>query len=142
LRANIHIFFEVFFPNNLAAVLTLHPQALGADRLLARGLQLTGLPLEPSHRGLSNFVIRNWVILKARKPSITQLQITQLCDQYSIPLCAMTPFAYAFFTWRIYVTVSAISTIVGWALRPVKITCTMFGFFFKLSVTFAGSSMP
>src|SRR5208282_3213057 len=43
-----------------------------------------------------------------------------LGTQYSIPLCAITPFSYACFTCRISVTVSAASTIVGCAFLPVK----------------------
>src|SRR5882762_5923308 len=49
LRADVEIVFEVLLPDNLAAFVTLHPQALGAYFLLARSVQLTGLSLEPSH---------------------------------------------------------------------------------------------
>src|SRR5689334_22825836 len=62
--------------------------------------------------------------------------------QYSIPRCAITPFSYACFTCFISVTVSAISTMLGWALRPVRITWTIGGFCLSVSTTFAGSSMP
>ena len=77
-----------------------------------------------------------------RKQLGTEYRVLSTSLQYSIPLCAITPFSYACFSCCITVTVSATSTIVGCAFRPVKITCTISGFFFRLSTTFAGSSMP
>jgi len=38
LRANIQVLFKIFFPNDLTAALTLHPQAFGANFLFARGV--------------------------------------------------------------------------------------------------------
>jgi hypothetical protein len=52
--ANVQIIFQIFFPDDLPAMLTLYPQALGPDFLFARGIQFAGLSLEPRHK---NFVI-------------------------------------------------------------------------------------
>jgi hypothetical protein len=49
LGANIQIFFDVFFPDDLAAVLTFDPQTFGADILLPRIVHFAGLSFEPSH---------------------------------------------------------------------------------------------
>jgi hypothetical protein len=50
LGADVEILFEVLFPDNLAAAVTLHPQAFGADFLFAGSVKFAGLSLEPSHR--------------------------------------------------------------------------------------------
>ncbi len=49
LGTNVEVVFKVFFPDDLAAAVTLHPQAFGANFLFARAVQLTGLAFEPSH---------------------------------------------------------------------------------------------
>src|SRR4029077_516495 len=49
LGADVQVVFEVFFPDDLPAILTLHPQPFGANFLFARSIQLTGLSLEPRH---------------------------------------------------------------------------------------------
>src|SRR5258708_40144293 len=57
LRADVEIVFEVLLPDNLAAFVTLHPQALGAYLLLARSVSLAGLSLEPCHKNSSQFPV-------------------------------------------------------------------------------------
>ncbi len=116
------------------------------DVLLPRSVQLAGFAFKPSHKNSSQYsVLGTQFKLEAATACrflSTEYWVLRTGCQYSIPLCAITPFSYACFTWRISVTVSAASTIVGCAFRPVKMTCTISGFFFRLSTTFAGSSMP
>ena len=50
LGTDVEVLFQVFLPDDLPAVLTLYPQALGADFLLARGIQFAGLSFEPRHK--------------------------------------------------------------------------------------------
>jgi hypothetical protein len=57
LGANILVLLQIFFPDDLAATLTLHPQAFGADILFARSVQLAGLSSEPSHENLSGDLV-------------------------------------------------------------------------------------
>ena len=49
-RTDVQIVFQVLLPNNLPAVLAFDPQPLGADLLLAGGIQFSGLALKPSHK--------------------------------------------------------------------------------------------
>src|SRR5437764_7193336 len=64
LRTHLHVFFEIFLPDDLAALFTLHPQSFGANFLFARGVQLRRFALKPSHRGCSNWVIESLRDLK------------------------------------------------------------------------------
>jgi hypothetical protein len=50
LRADIQIVFQVLLPDDLPAVVALHPQPLRANLLLARSIQLAGLSSKPSHK--------------------------------------------------------------------------------------------
>src|SRR6185312_4601473 len=59
LGADVQVLFKIFFPDDLAAILTLYPQAFSADFFLARTFQLTGLAFEPGH-GISDFRIWLW----------------------------------------------------------------------------------
>src|SRR5882757_6392006 len=49
LGADVVIFFQIFFPDDLPALVALDPQTFRADFLLARSVQLTGLALKPCH---------------------------------------------------------------------------------------------
>ena len=49
IRDSVQILFQIFLPDNLPAVLTLHPQPFGTNRLLARSVEFPGFALEPSH---------------------------------------------------------------------------------------------
>jgi hypothetical protein len=61
LRTNVQVFFQIFFPNNLPATLTLYPKTLGANFLRAGSVQFPGLSFEPSHKNrvVSKFGNRN-----------------------------------------------------------------------------------
>jgi hypothetical protein len=53
--ANIETGFQIFLPDDLAAVLTLEPQAFGADALFAvigLGRTVGFVAFEPGHQGL------------------------------------------------------------------------------------------
>jgi hypothetical protein len=60
LRADIKIVFKIFFPDNLPAVVTLHPQTLGAHLFLARSVKLAGLSFKPSHKKQWSVIVRRW----------------------------------------------------------------------------------
>jgi hypothetical protein len=49
LGTNVKILFKIFLPNDLATIFTLNPEPLGTDFLLPRGIELSGLTLEPGH---------------------------------------------------------------------------------------------
>src|SRR5581483_5369794 len=49
LRADVPVILEFLLPDDLPAAVTLHPQPFRANFLFARGVQFTGLPLEPRH---------------------------------------------------------------------------------------------
>src|SRR5262249_8499566 len=49
LWANVQVFFEVLFPDDLTAALALHPQPFGPDFLLARSIQIARLSFKPGH---------------------------------------------------------------------------------------------
>jgi hypothetical protein len=57
--ADVQIVFQVLFPDDLPAVLTLYPQSLGADFLFARSIELAGLSFEPNHLMIANRQITN-----------------------------------------------------------------------------------
>src|SRR5712671_5281255 len=62
LRADVLIFFNILFPDNLPALVTLNPQTFRADFLLARSVQLTGLPLKPCHKTSRwSLVVSRWL---------------------------------------------------------------------------------
>jgi hypothetical protein len=50
LRTHVHILFQILLPDDLPAVLTLHPQPFGLDALLSRSVELAGFAFEPSHK--------------------------------------------------------------------------------------------
>src|SRR5258706_7192665 len=106
-RTHVQILFQVFFPDDRPAALTLHPQAFGANSLLPRRLEFPGFTLEPSHKVSCQYQV------PCTESSRTLFSVPG--TQYSIPFCAITPFSYACFTCRISVTVSAASTNVGCA---------------------------
>src|SRR5437764_9431314 len=54
-RADVPVGVEILLPDDLAAIVALDPQALGADALLRRGLDLVIFALEPGHRSVSRF---------------------------------------------------------------------------------------
>ena len=93
LRADVEVFFQVFFPDDLAALFALHPKPFGLDLLLARSIQFLRLPLEPRHRSFS---------VPGCQFSIVSAETDgQLCGtsgsdsllrQYSMPRCAWMPF--------------------------------------------------
>jgi hypothetical protein len=47
---DVEVLFQIFLPDDLAATLTLHPQAFGADLFLARGVEFGGFAFKPSHK--------------------------------------------------------------------------------------------
>jgi hypothetical protein len=48
-RTNVQIFFQLFFPNDLAAIFTPRPKTLGADVLFFTLFQFRRFPLKPAH---------------------------------------------------------------------------------------------
>ena len=49
LWADVEVVLEIFFPDDLATVVTLHPETFGAHLALAGGVEFTGLAFEPCH---------------------------------------------------------------------------------------------
>ena len=48
-RADVEIVLQILLPDDLAAAVTLHPEAFGAHLLFARSVEFTGLAFEPGH---------------------------------------------------------------------------------------------
>jgi len=67
-RADVQILFEIFLPDDLAALVALHPQSFGADFFLARSVELTGLAFEPSHKA----------VLSSQFPVLSKIPVRQL----------------------------------------------------------------
>ena len=57
LRTDVHVLFQILLPDDLPAVLTLHPQPFGADFFLARSVQLTGFAFKPSHKNSCQYPV-------------------------------------------------------------------------------------
>src|SRR5438309_1402830 len=95
LRTHVQVLFQVLLPDNLPAAVALYPQPFGADFLLARGIQFAGLSFEPSHKNIADWVMLT-VDQEPERPDLgwwaqpSTINIALL--QYSIPLCAITPF--------------------------------------------------
>src|SRR3984893_19572155 len=60
LGADVEVLLQVLFQDALPASVTLHPQPLGAHLALARGVQLTGLSLEPGHSSRASSAVGHW----------------------------------------------------------------------------------
>src|SRR6185312_312901 len=60
LGADIEVLRQVLLPDNLAALVALHPQALGAHFLFARGVQLSAFALKPSHKNQLSVASGQW----------------------------------------------------------------------------------
>src|SRR5580700_7735175 len=98
LGANLQIVFQVFLPDDLPATVTLHPQPLGTDFLLARGIQLAGFSFEPGH----DLVVSTQFPVAPSRPSRRRalsgafqspyLPVPQLSDGRSAPSRSHAPF--------------------------------------------------
>jgi hypothetical protein len=49
LGTDVKILVEIFFPDDLATLVALHPESLGLDSLLARGVESNRFAFKPCH---------------------------------------------------------------------------------------------